>query len=118
MKITKKLPLRPRGRADEKKHTTRDAIREAYINGPKLEVQVIPAKRDVDGDDAPKRTRVCAYCRVSTDEDSQGSSYELQVQNYTQMIQSNPAWEFAGIYADVDTFYGLNPKARQQPISR
>ena len=100
MKITKKLPLRPRGRADEKKHTTRDAIREAYINGPKLEVQVIPAKRDVDGDDAPKRTRVCAYCRVSTDEDSQGSSYELQVQNYTQMIQSNPAWEFAGIYAD------------------
>ena len=44
--------------------------------------------------------RVCAYCRVSTDEDSQGSSYELQVQNYTQMIQNNPEWEFAGIYAD------------------
>ena len=100
MKITKKLPLKPRGRIEEKKHTTRDAIREAYTNGPKLEVQVIPAKRDVDGSGAPKRMRVCAYCRVSTDEDSQGSSYELQVQNYTQMIQANPLWDFAGIYAD------------------
>lgn len=100
MKITKKLPLKTRGRAEEKKHSTRDAIREAYTNGPKLDVQIIPAKRDVDGRGEPKRLRVCAYCRVSTDEDSQGTSYELQVQNYTQMIQNNPAWVFAGIYAD------------------
>ena len=110
MKITKKLPLKPRGRAEEKKHSTRDAIREAYTNGPKLDVQIIPAKRDVDGCGEPKRLRVCAYCRVSTDEDSQGTSYELQVQNYTQMIQNNPDWEFAGIYADVDAPYGQNTK--------
>ena len=106
MKIIKKLPLKPRGRIDDKKHTTREAIRDAYTNGPKLEVQIIPAKRDAAGSGEPKRLRVCAYCRVSTDEDSQGTSYELQVQNYTQMIQNNPDWEFAGIYADVDTPYG------------
>ena len=100
MKIIKKLPLKPRGRVDDKKHTTREAIRDAYTNGPKLEVQIIPAKRDAAESGEPKRLRVCAYCRVSTDEDSQGSSYELQVQNYTQMIQNNPDWEFAGIYAD------------------
>jgi site-specific DNA recombinase len=100
LKITKKLPLKPRGKMEDKKHSTRDAIREAYTNGPKLEVQVIPAKKDEADDGTPKKLRVCAYCRVSTDEDSQGSSYELQVQNYTHMIQDNPEWEFAGIYAD------------------
>lgn len=47
-----------------------------------------------------RKLRVCAYCRVSTDEDSQASSYELQVQNYTKMIRENPEWEFAGIFAD------------------
>ena len=34
------------------------------------------------------------------EEDNQASSYELQVQNYTKMIQENPEWEFAGIFAD------------------
>ena len=110
MKIIKKLPLKPRGRVDDKKHTTREAIRDAYTNGPKLEVQIIPAKRDAAESGEPKRLRVCAYCRVSTDEDSQGSSYELQVQNYTQMIQNNPDWEFAGIYADDAAIIGLNQK--------
>ena len=45
MKITKKKPLRPRGRSDEKRQSTKDAIREAYANGPQREVQIIPAKK-------------------------------------------------------------------------
>lgn len=100
MKITKKKPLRPRGRTDEKRQSAKDAIRDAYANGPQREVQIIPAKRDIETDQEQKKLRVCAYCRVSTDEDTQASSYELQVQNYTKMIQENPEWEFAGIYAD------------------
>lgn len=47
MKITKKQPLRPRGRSDEKRQSTKDAIREAYANGPQKEVQIIPAKKDL-----------------------------------------------------------------------
>ena len=47
MKITKKQPLRPRGRSDEKRQSTKDAIREAYANGPQKEVQIIPAKKDM-----------------------------------------------------------------------
>ena len=47
-----------------------------------------------------QKLRVAAYCRVSTEEDNQASSYELQVQNYTKMIQENDEWEFAGIFAD------------------
>ena len=100
MKITKKKPLRPRGRSDEKRQSTKDAIREAYANGPQREVQIIPAKRDLVTDEEKRKLRVCAYCRVSTDEESQASSYELQVQNYTKMIQENPDWEFAGVFAD------------------
>ena len=100
MKITKKQPLRPRGRSEEKRQSTKNAIRDAYINGPQKEVQIIPAKRDMEQETEKKKLRVCAYCRVSTDEDTQASSYELQVQNYTRMIQENPEWEFAGIFAD------------------
>ena len=51
-------------------------------------------------EETKKKLRVCAYCRVSTDEDTQATSYELQVQNYTKMIHENPEWEFAGIFAD------------------
>ena len=100
MKITKKQPLRPRGRSEEKRQSTKDAIRSAYTNGPQKEVQIIPAQKDLVTKSEKKKLRVCAYCRVSTDEDTQASSYELQVQNYTKMIQENPEWEFAGIFAD------------------
>ena len=100
MKITKKQPLRPRGRSEEKRLSTKNIIRDAYTNGPQKEVQIIPAKRDMESEAEKKKLRVCAYCRVSTDEDTQASSYELQVQNYTKMIQENDEWEFAGIFAD------------------
>jgi len=44
--------------------------------------------------------RVAAYCRVSTLMEQQESSYEAQVQYYTEKIKSNPNWKLAGIYAD------------------
>ncbi len=50
------------------------------------------------------------YCRVSTETEEQNSSYEIQVAHYTEFIQKNNEWEFAGTSADVDTPYGLNPK--------
>ena len=86
MKITKKQPLRPRGRSEDKRQSTKNVIRDAYINGPHKEVQIIPAKRDMEAETEKKKLRVCAYCRVSTDEDTQASSYELQVQNYTAFV--------------------------------
>ena len=79
MKITKKQPLRPRGRSDEKRQSTKDAIREAYANGPQKEVQIIPAKKDLVTDAEKKKLRVCAYCRVSTEEDNQASSCDALV---------------------------------------
>ena len=99
MKITKKIPIKPRGRAEERRHLARDAIREAYTQ-PQRDVKVIPARRDLIPEGEKKKLRVCAYCRVSTEEESQEGSYELQVQHYTQMIHDNPEWEYVDIYAD------------------
>ena len=68
-------------------------------------VMLIPARRQV-GSNARKqeeekpKLRVAAYCRVSTDSDEQATSYEAQVEHYTEYIQKNPDWEFAGIFYD------------------
>lgn len=56
---------------------------------------------------------MAAYCRVSTDYDEQASSYETQVAHYKELIQKEPTWEFAGIYAD-DGISGTNTKKREQ----
>lgn len=47
-----------------------------------------------------RKTRVAAYCRVSTDSDEQLVSLEAQKQHYTEMIRSNPKWTSAGMYFD------------------
>lgn len=55
-------------------------------------VMLIPARRQV-GSNARKKEeekpklRVAAYCRVSTDSDEQATSYEAQVEHYTEYIQ-------------------------------
>jgi DNA invertase Pin-like site-specific DNA recombinase len=78
-------------------------------------ITVIPAKplksRQTKTEETPK-TRVAAYCRVSTDSDEQATSYETQVNHYTEFIKKNPAWKFAGIYAD-DGISGTNTKKRE-----
>jgi len=79
-------------------------------------VTVIPARKTI-GTQKPttgiQKTRVAAYCRVSTENEEQESSYEMQVEHYTNYINANPAWEFAGIYAD-DGISGTNTKKRDE----
>lgn len=57
--------------------------------------------------------KLISRCRVSTDSDEQATSYEAQVEHYTEFIQKNPEWEFAGIYAD-DGISGTNTKNRDE----
>jgi len=47
-----------------------------------------------------RQLRVAAYCRVSTKQEEQLGSYEVQVKHYTERIQSEPKWTLVGIYAD------------------
>ena len=50
----------------------------------------------------PKRLRVAAYARVSSDSEDQLNSLSVQVDYYTHLIQENPNWDFAGIYRKRD----------------
>ena len=47
-----------------------------------------------------KKLRVAAYCRVSTDDEEQQTSYTKQKEHYTNFISRNPDWELVDIYAD------------------
>ena len=60
-----------------------------------------------------QKKRVAAYCRVSTDQEEQLSSYEAQVNYYTNYIEKHPDYEFAGIYAD-EGISGTTTKKREQ----
>lgn len=48
----------------------------------------------------PKRKRVAAYARVSVDSEQLLHSLSAQVSYYSNLIQKNPQWEYAGVYAD------------------
>ena len=47
-----------------------------------------------------RQLRVAAYCRVSTKQEEQLNSYEVQYQYYTEYINNEHKWTLAGIYAD------------------
>lgn len=47
-----------------------------------------------------KRQKVAAYARVSMETDRLAHSLSAQVSYYNELIQANPEWEFAGVYAD------------------
>lgn len=54
-----------------------------------------------------QKRRVAGYARVSTDSDEQFTSYEAQIDYYTQYIRCNPEWEFVKVYADATVIIGL-----------
>lgn len=47
-----------------------------------------------------KKRRVAAYARVSTDHEEQLTSYEAQVDYYTNYIKGREDWEFVSVYTD------------------
>lgn len=71
--------------------------------GGNMEVEVIKANNPFDESSKVRkvdRLRVAAYCRVSTDDEDQIKSYNSMVKYYTDFIQNNKQWVFAGVYAD------------------
>ena len=46
------------------------------------------------------RKKVAAYARVSRDTERLMNSVSAQVSYYSALIQNNPEWEYAGVYAD------------------
>lgn len=78
-------------------------------------VEIIPAKPKFirQGLTEQPKLKVAAYCRVSTSEDEQLSSFEAQREYYYSHITSNPSWEYAGIFAD-EGISGTSTKKREQ----
>lgn len=46
------------------------------------------------------RKKVAAYARVSMESEKLAHSLSAQVSYYSELIQSNPEWEYVGVYAD------------------
>ena len=47
-----------------------------------------------------RQKRVAAYCRVSTQQEEQINSYEVQTRYYTEKINAEPKWKLVKIFAD------------------
>ena len=114
--MSKKMQVQQTGKwnkaakAEKKREQEKKRIRAAFED--KRDVEFIPATVTSDSSDSPK-LRVAAYCRVSTLEDAQAGSFELQIQHFQQMIAANDRWEEVGIYAD-EGKSGTNMKKRPQ----
>lgn len=78
-------------------------------------VRVIPASIDLQQEvkNARRQLRVAAYCRVSTKQEDQLNSYEVQQRTYTERINSEPGWSMVGIYADKG-ITGTSVKKREE----
>lgn len=76
-------------------------------------VTVIPCDPQLtERDIRKKHLRVAPYCRVSTDKEEQLSSYESQIEYYTDKINANPDWTMVRLYAD-EGITGTSAKKRK-----
>ena len=83
-------------------------------SGGKMRVTVIPAKPQTET--AKKKSaikRVAAYCRVSTAEEEQASSYDTQCRYYDEYISSHENWKKVAIFAD-EGITGTQAKKRPE----
>lgn len=92
---------------------TREQLRQVYQKVDESNKTFIPAKPKADLYGEGHIYRVCAYCRVSTDNDEQLSSFELQQAHYRQLVEDHPNWELKHIYAD-EGISGTSLKNRDQ----
>jgi DNA invertase Pin-like site-specific DNA recombinase len=61
---------------------------------------------------AQKKRKVAGYARVSTDHDDQFTSYEAQIDYYTNYIKGRDDWEFVSVYTD-EGITGTSTKHRE-----
>ena len=81
-----------------------------------MNVITIPAKPQKGNNAAKvdvKKLRVAAYCRVSTDNEEQATSYGAQIAHYREFISSNPDWILVDVYAD-DGISATSTKHREE----
>jgi site-specific DNA recombinase len=67
---------------------------------------------ELPDDKVKQKLKVAAYCRVSTKGKQQQGSLELQIEYYTDLINNNSGWKFAGVFFDYGKS-GLNRSDRK-----
>lgn len=68
-----------------------------------MPVQIIKATRTQAAHTqarSSEKLRTCCYCRVSTDSEDQSTSYEGQINHFTEYINAHPNMVLTGVYAD------------------
>ncbi len=81
---------------------TKEEKRERFKTNDDGEMVVIPAKAIYSNDPlVDRKLRVAAYCRVSTPDEAQTSSFEIQRNYYEKYIRDQGNWIYSGIYAEM-----------------
>ena len=95
------------------RYQAKEKLRQIYQREDNSNKTFIPARPKADLYGEGHIFRVCAYCRVSTDNDEQLSSFELQQAHYKQLVMDHPNWVLKHIYAD-EGISGTSLKNRDQ----
>ncbi len=82
---------------------------------PQKNVRIIPATIDTKAAITQnyRQLQVAAYCQVSTKQDEQLNSYEVQRTHYEERIRTEPKWTLVGIFAD-NGITGTSMKKRDE----
>ena len=83
---------------EAEKSRIRDTI--ARNRSGERKVKVIQPTKKIYAFQEAKKIRVAAYCRVSTLEEAQVGSFEMQIQHFQALIDANPSYELVDIYKD------------------
>ena len=87
-------------RAERREQKRKQMHEEIAQNQGGSGVIIIPPKKRMELSSKTPKLRVAAYCRVSTQEEQQVGSFEMQIHHFTKRIQANPEWEMVEIYQD------------------
>lgn len=93
--MTENNNIKPKTKAER-----RERIKARHSGLCANDVEFIPARERISffEDDSPKR--VVIYIRVSTDDEKQLTSFELQKSYYEDFVKNHPNWVLVKIYAD------------------
>lgn len=53
------------------------------------------------------KKKVAAYARISMESERMNHSLSAQISYYSSLIQKNPDWQYAGVFADATVIIGL-----------
>ena len=102
-------PLDPKAIEAERKTSSRAERREQKRRQMQDEIShnqrgngvvIIPPQKRRELAEEPPKLRVAAYCRVSTQEEKQVGSFDMQIHHFAKRIEANPQWELVEIYQD------------------